>query len=258
VSDAALVLHQLRYTNRSFWRNPPAAFFVGIFPLMFLVLFTSIFGNDTTRISATQVVSTSTFYVPAIASFAIITAGYTNLAMSTSAARELGTLKRIRGTPFPAWTYLTARILHGVVLGILLVVICTAFGGAFYHIDVPSSSLPAFAVTVVIGSAAFCALGLALSAVIPNVDAAPAIVNATILPLTFISNIFIPGRNMPDWLQTLSRVFPVRHFADAMLGSYLPAAGSSGWRGDDLLILAAWGIAGAAFAARYFTWEPRR
>lgn len=257
MSAVGLTLRQVGYTNKAFWRNPASAFFTFAFPLMFLVIFTVLFGQGQTRVGPRQVVSTSTFYIPAIAAFSVITACYTNIAISVSFARDAGILKRIRGTPMPPWAYLLARIVHAVLVAILLVAIVTAFGALFYDAEVPTRTLPAFLVTLVVGAAAFCALGLAVTAVIPNADAAPAVVNASILPLLFISNVFIPLDTPPAWLDTLSNIFPVRHFAEAMLAAFFATSGS-GFRGTDLLVIALWGVAGLLIAARFFSWEPGR
>ena len=99
-------------------------------------------------------------------------------------------------------------------MAILLVILCAAFGKAFYHADVPSGvTLLKFAVILVVGAASFAALGLAVTAVIPNADASPAVVNASILPLLFLSGIFIPlGDNSPAWIRWVGRIFPVRHW----------------------------------------------
>jgi ABC-2 type transport system permease protein len=254
------MLRQVRYTNTAFWRNPAAAFFTFVFPLMFLVIFTVLFGSGTSRISATQEIETSTFYIPAIAVFSVITACYTNIAMSLTFARDGGILKRTRGTPLPGWAYLSARVIHSVLVAVLLVVIVVVFGVVFYDAEPPTESLPAFLVTLVVGAAAFCALGTAITIVVPNADAAPAVINASILPLLFISKVFIPfdEDDVPVWIDVLSKLFPVRHFADAMLGSYFPLLGESAWKPESLVVMAAWGVAGLVVAARWFSWEPRR
>jgi ABC-2 type transport system permease protein len=109
---------------------------------------------------------------------------------------------------------------------------------------------------VLVGGASFCALGLALTAVIPNSDAAPPIVNFSMLPLLFISDIFIPLDQAPELLKTVSNVFPVAHFAKAMHASFDPFDPS--FRAGDLLIVAAWGVVGLILAIRFFSWEPRK
>jgi ABC-2 type transport system permease protein len=256
MNDLALTLRQIRYQNKPFWRNPASAFFTFAFPLMFLVIFTALFGNDTIRVAGSEI-STSTFYVGAIATFSIITATYTNLAIGVTFSRDQGVLKRIRGTPLPAWSYLVGRIVHAVLVSLLLVAIVTAFGAAFYEAEVPDRTLPAFLATIAVGAASFSALGLALTSLIPNADAAPPIVNASILPLLFLSGIFIPIQDPNAWYVTVAKVFPVYHFAEAMNSAYFSVSGT-GFEGGHLLIMGAWGLAGAVLAARFFSWEPRR
>jgi ABC-2 type transport system permease protein len=250
-----LTLSQVRYVNKAFWRNPASAFFTFAFPLMFLVIFTALLGHGTVH-TAGGSVQLSTYYVAAMASFAVISACFTNIAIAMTFQRDAGILKRTNGTPLPSAVYLGARILHALLVSILLVAITAAFGRAFYSADIPTGvTLLRFLVMLVVGAASFCALGLAMTAVIPNSDAAPAIVNATILPLLFLSGIFIPfGTNTPAWILWIGRIFPVKHFADGMQAGFLGTA----FHWSDVLFVAIWGLAGLLAAMRYFSWEPRR
>jgi len=257
VSDVMLTLKQLRYENRAFWRNPAAAFFTFAFPLMFLVIFNLLFGSREIGPPG-QPITTSTFYVPAISAFSIIGATFTNLAISLSFSRDLGILKRVRGTPLPAWVYMVGRIVHSVLLSLLLVVVVTMFGALFYDVEVPTQTMPAVFVALVVGGGAFCALGLAMTAVIPNADASPAVVNGTILPLLFISDVFIPLEEAPEWLVTLGDIFPVKHLSTAMQTAFNPFTTGSGFEWGDLAVISLWGVAGLVLAVRFFSWEPRR
>jgi ABC-2 type transport system permease protein len=256
MSAFRLAFAQVLYTNKAFWRNPASAFFTFAFPLMFLVIFTSLFGNSTLDILGREV-AVSTFYVSAVATFSIITATYTNLAMAVSFSREAGVLKRFRGAPHPAWTYLFGRTVHALLMAILMVTIVTAFGALFYGAEVPSRTLLAFVVSVVLGAGAFAALGLAMTAAVPNADAAPAIVQASILPLLFLSDIFIPIEDPSAWYVGVAKIFPVYHFAQAMKAAYFSPTGS-GFEWNSLAVLAIWGLVGTAVAVRFFRWEPRR
>ena len=256
MSDAAHALRMIRYTNKAFWRNPANAFFTFVFPLMFLVIFTGLFGNDTITVVGREI-SLSTFYVSAIAAFSIITATYTNLAINVSFTRDAGVLKRIRGSPLPGWTYMAGRIGHAILVTILLVAIVVTFGALFYDAEVPTRTLPAFLTTIAVGAATFSALGLALTSVIPNADASPAIVNASILPLLFLSGIFIPIEDPGAWYVSVAEFFPVYHFAEAMNSAYFSATGN-GFEGGNLLVIGIWGLAGVILAVRFFSWEPRR
>lgn len=257
MSALALALRQVQFENRAFWRNPAAAFFTVILPLMFLVLFNAIFEGDTVFLRGRER-DISAFYVPGIAALSAISACYTNIGMMVSINRDLGVLKRTRGTPLPPWAYLFGRIVQAIFVAALLVAIVTVAGALFYGIDIPTDTMPALIVTVLVGSAAFCALGLALTAIIPNADAAPAITNGTILPLLFISEVFIPQSDPPAWLDTLGDLFPVKHFAEALQTVYNPASTGSGFEWEHLAVIAAWGVFGVLVSLRFFTWEPRR
>jgi ABC-2 type transport system permease protein len=254
VNVGRLTLRQTYYTNKAFWRNPASAFFTFAFPLMFLVIFTALLGNGEVIIGGKEV-QQSTYYVAAMAAFSVITACFTNIAMAVSFQRDSGVLKRVRGTPLPAVAYLVARVIHAMFVSVILVVLCTAFGAAFYDASVPAgATLLKFAVVLLVGGASFAALGLAETAVVPNADAAPPVVNATVLPLLFLSGIFIPlGDNSPEWIRWVGRIFPVKHFADGMQAGFIGLP----FKWSDVLIVAAWGLGGLLLAARSFSWEPR-
>ena len=256
MKDLRLALRQVWYINKAFIRNPASLFFTLIFPLMFLVIFSVIFGNGHIQVGPGQTVRVATFYVPAISAFSVITACYTNIAISLTISRDSGALKRIHGSPLPVWSYMFARIFHAIVIAILLVAVCAAFGAVFYGATLPTSTLPAFGLTLIVGAAVFCVLGVAVTGFIPNADASPAVVNGTILPLLFISNVFIPLQDPPAWLDIAGKIFPVRHFADALIGSFFQLSGS-GLHTNDLLVLGAWGVGGIAVGIRFFQWEPR-
>lgn len=253
-NNLRLLFTQLRYVNKAFWRNPAQAFFTFAFPLMFLVIFTSLIGHGTLHIGP-RTITASTYYVAAMAAFSVITACYTNIAVSVAFQRDQGILKRTRGTPLPGSVYLGARVLHAVLVAVILVVITVLFGRLFYSAEVPTgTTLLRFLVMLVVGAGAFCALGFAITAVIPNADASPAIVNASIFPLLFLSGIFIPiQNNSPAWIKAVARIFPIHHFAAGMQAGFLGLRFS--W--TDVLVVAAWGLAGLILATRFFSWEPR-
>jgi len=259
VKDLRLAVRQVRYENVAFWRNPAAAFFTFAFPLIFLVIFNLIFGGGTTDRFGLPEVSLSNFYIPAVAAFSVITACYTNIAIGVTFARDEGQLKRIRGTPLPGWAYLSGRIAHAMFVALLLVVIVVLFGRFFYDVDIPGKTMPAFVASIAVGAAAFAALGLAVTAIIPNPDASPAVTNATILPLLFVSDVFIPLEDAPDWLAQVAGFFPIKHFSNALITAYNPTGKGtgSGFEPQDLLVMAAWGVFGIIAAARFFSWEPR-
>jgi len=235
MSAVSMTATQIRYVNKSFWRNPASAFFTFAFPLMFLVIFTSLLGHYNVQIG-TRTVNSATYYVASMATFAVITACYNNIAIQITFQRDAGVLKRTNGTPLPSSSFLGAR-------------------KAFYSASIPTGlTLVRFLIVLVVGAASFCALGLAVTAAIPNAEASAAIVNATILPLLFLSGVFIPfGNSTPSWILWIARVFPVKHFFDGMKAGFL----GTPFNWTDTLVVAIWGLAGLLLAIRFFSWEPR-
>jgi ABC-2 type transport system permease protein len=257
VSSFALALRQVRYENRAFWRNPPAAFFTFVFPLIFLVIFNLLFGNDEIEVDG-GTTSVSTFYVAGISALSVVYTGYTGLSMSVSLARDQGLLKRTRGTPLPAWAFLFGRVAHMTLTMVLLIAIVVAAGALFYDVDVPGKTMPAFIIALIAGAAAFSSLGLAVTSAIPNADAAPPIVQASSLPLLFISDIFIPAGQAPEWLTMIADIFPIKHLSVALQTAFNPFETGWGFEPVALAVIAAWGVVGLVISLRYFSWEPRR
>jgi ABC-2 type transport system permease protein len=253
VSGLALVGHQFRYDQKAFWRNPASVFFTVMFPVILFLILAVVFSGEDVNVRGG--IDSTTYYVPAIMSLAIISATMQTLAMTLVIAREDGRLKRGRGTPMPPWVFIAGRVGNSIVVALMMLILLAAIG-ALFGADVPWSRLPAILLTLVIGAASFCCLGIALTAAIPSQDAAAAIVNALLLPLYFLSGVFIPEDQLPNGVISFADLFPVRHFFDAFFDAYVPAGGSAiSW--DNLAIVALWGVAGLLLAIRYFRWTPR-
>jgi ABC-2 type transport system permease protein len=197
--------------------------------------------------------------VPGILCFGIISATYTNLAMTLTIRRDSGLLKRLRGTPLPTGSMFGGILLNAIVVAGILTAIVLAVGMIFYGVTFPGH-YPALAAALIVGAATFCALGIAVSCFVPNADAAPAIVNGILFPILFLSGVFFPVRN-DTVLATLADVFPIRHFTNAVFAAFdprLPHGPGHGWSGGDLLVMGLWCVAGVAVARRRFRWEPAR
>lgn len=250
----ALVLHQARFDLRSFLRNRQARFFTLALPILFLVIFNGVFGN---RVVGPGPMKASAYYVPGIAALGVIAASFVNLVISITAQREGGILKRRRATPVPAWVLVAGRTLTAVGISLVVVAAVLGLGRVAYHVKLPTSALPGIAFTAIIGSITFCVLGYALSTVIENEDAAQPMVQAIMLPLYFISGIFIPNITLPAWLRHVAAVFPVQHLAAAFRHAYLPGAHGSGLVWSDIGVLAIWAAIGLAVAVLRFSWLPK-
>jgi len=250
---SSLVLHQARYDLRAFLRNKQARFFTLILPLLFLIIFVSVFGNNDV---GPKHVKASTYYVPGLSALAIIAASFVNLVISITALRESGVLKRRRSTPVPAWVLIAGRTLTAVGVSLVSMTVLVLVGRFAYGVHLPTRTIPGVALTAVVGSAAFCVLAYALSSAIHSEDAAQPMVQAIMLPLYFISGVFIPNVNLPSWLRHVAEVFPVQHLADGLHHAYDPSAHGAGIVWTDLLVLGVWALVGLAVALRRFSWLP--
>jgi ABC-2 type transport system permease protein len=255
MKSVALALHEFRFAQKVFWRNPASVFFTALLPVLFLLIFATIFGNDT--IDELGGVKVTTYYIPAIVTLAVISATMVNLAMNVTIAREEGLLKRGRGTPLPPWVFIAGRVGNAIVISAIMLVVVTLIGKLLYDAPIPWERLPAVAVTLVIGAASFCCLGLAITVIIPSREAASAITNAITLPLYFLSGIFIPENEIPDGVLSFANHFPVRDFFQAFFTAYSPNTTGAGFEWGELGVVAIWGLAGFVIAIRYFRWTPR-
>ena len=245
----------MRSQNRTFWRNPVAAFFTIGLPFIMLVLFGSLFTWDIDvgfgPIPAAQ------FYTPALAAFTAANAALANLGITLAFQRQFGLLKRVRGTPLPPSAYLAGSVVSSVWIALIGTLIMMLVGVLFFDVGIAAAKIPAAIVAFVVGTTAFAGLGLALAALAPSGNTAPAVSNAVILPMAFVSNIFVPAQDAPAWLEILGDVLPLKHFGEAFSAAFHPAVPAPAWQGTDLAILAAWGVAGALVAWRFFDWMPR-
>jgi ABC-2 type transport system permease protein len=250
-----LVWHQLRYDVLAFWRSPASVFFTVLLPLIFLVIFQGLFGDE--RIDELGI-DVSTYYVPGILTLAIASATTQSMAMNLTVDRESGRLKRVRATPLPAWAFVAGRVGNAFVTCVLMVVLVTAMGAIFYGVEVPTTTLPALLVSLLVIAFSFSSLGFALAALIPSEESAAPIANVALLPLYFVSGVFIPESEIPDGVLTVADLFPVRHAFEALLTVFDPATTGAGFEWGNLAIVALWGLAGFAVAMRAFRWSPRR
>lgn len=262
--DLKLVWQQIRHQNKIFWRSPVGAFFTLIFPLMFLLLFSAILGNDDIEGVG---VTTSQFYAPALAVFGAASGTYTQLTITIPISRDLGILKKIRGTPLPPWIYIAGRVGSAVWMAILAGVLMLSVGVALYGVKLDGGTMLAAVISFLVGAVVFATLGLLMASLVPNGEAAPAVANATLLPIAFISDIFINDIEPPAWLEFVGNLFPLKHAVAAFGDAFNPTLEGSGFAwsagageyaiGVHLAVMALWGIGGAILATRFFNWEPR-
>ncbi len=242
-----LAWRQYRLERKMFWRNPSAAFFNFLLPLLFLGFFGALLHNDQDLL---QVI------VPGIAGMAVMSTTFNALAFNTTALRELGILKRVRGTPLPTSAYLAGIGGSAVTNTVLQIGIISVAGKVLFRLDWPHDVL-SLAFFVALGVVCFASLGVALSHAIPNFDSAPAYVNAAFLPVIFISGVFYDADNAPEFLRAIAEALPLKHLIDGLSGAIVSGDGLT-QHAPALAVLALWSAAGLGLAVRGFSWDKRR
>jgi ABC-2 type transport system permease protein len=247
--DLALLWHQVRYEQLSFWRNPQSAFFTFVFPVVIIVIFGALFGS-VGRSSYFYGLSPLAYYVPTIAALSVLGSCYSQLAIVLAMRRQDGQLKRTRATPLPAWAYFLGLLAHCLVVSVIDVGLIIGVGRLF-GVSFPANWL-ALTAALVLGAASFCALGVAVASLIRNSEAAPAVVQLVLFPLVFISGTYLPIHSAV--LTRVTGYLPVRPFNQVLLAAFTGQDGLA-WR--SLLVLLAWGGVGAVVAVRRFRWTAR-
>jgi ABC-2 type transport system permease protein len=251
MNDLLIAKEQVRYEQKTYWRNPMAAIFTLMFPVVFLVVVGTSAGSS--RVPGTTL-EYDQYTVIAMLTFGLIAACYTNLGMAICLRRESGILKRMRGTPISIASYV-GGIMGSVIINVaILTGVVVGIGMTFYHLHF-AYHLAAVAVTLLVGIVTFCALGLAVTVIVPNADAAPAVINGIYFPIVFISGVFYPLSN-GSVLSKIADYFPIRHMIIALVKAFESGPGS-GFQFHDLSAMLIW-TAGALFlVARRFRWEPK-
>jgi ABC-2 type transport system permease protein len=241
-----LAWRQYRLERKMFWRNPSAAFFNFLLPLLFLGLFGAILSGQKDELQ---------ILVPGIAGMAVMSTTFNALAFNITALRETGILKRVRGTPLPTSAYLAGIAGSAVTNTVLQILIITFSGHLLFGLDWPQDWLSLW-LFVVVGVVCFASLGVSLSHAIPNFDAAPAYVNAAFLPMIFISGVFYDENVAPQVIGDVAQALPLKHLIDGLQGAIVKGEGA-GHHLVALLVLGIWAAAGLTLAIRGFSWESR-
>jgi ABC-2 type transport system permease protein len=244
----ALVWRQYRFERHLFWRNPSAAFFNFLLPMIFLALFGAIVSGHRRDLEV---------IVPGIAGMSVMSTTFTALAYNLTFLREQGVLKRMRGTPLPSWAYLAGLGLNAVTNAAIQIGIVVLAGRIFFNLGWPPDAvqLVLFAVAGVI---CFAALGVALSHAIPNFETAPAVVNAVFVPVILISGVFFDVKHVPSFLRDIAQALPLAHLINGLEGGLVAGRGSISDHLTALAVIGVWALVGITLAIRGFSWDARR
>jgi ABC-2 type transport system permease protein len=180
---------------------------------------------------------------------------FAGLAIQLVLRRENGILKRLRSTPLPPATYIGSLLVSTLIVFALQTIVLFLIGRAFYSTPFPSDA-GSFVAAIVIGAAAFAALGTATASVIRSGEGSSAVVNFILLPMAFLTGSFGPTRHYPAFLRAIGDVLPLKYFIQLVNAVYLHGHGFWTQPGA-LAVLGAWGAAGLVFTIFRFGWEPR-
>jgi ABC-2 type transport system permease protein len=246
-NPVALGWRQYRLERRMFWRNPSAAFFNFLLPLLFLIAGGAILHGSQRDLNK---------LIPAIAGMSVMSTTFTALAYNIVFLRERGVLKRIRGTPLPTISYFGGVAANAVTNTVLQITIVILAGKLFFGIGWPRdwAELIVFVLT---GVVCLAALGVAFAHAIPNFESTPAYVNAVFLPVVFISFYVFDSSSAPGFLRQIAEALPLKPLIDGLSGALVTGSGL-GNHLDALAVIGLWGIFGIYFAVRGFSWERSR
>ena len=245
-----LFLHELRTEQVLFWRNREAAFFTFFLPIIFFLVFGSIYGND--EISG---IRGAAFLEAGMIGYGVASTAFAGLAITMVIRRESGVLKRIRATPLPPATYLVAVLVSTFVTFLIETALIVGIGWTLFDVALPDRPF-SLLVALALGAGSFAALGLGLTGVVRSSEGSSAVVNFVYLPMAIISGTFFSPKGYPGFLKAIADVLPLTYFTkltrDVMVHHHhlWSEPGSIG-------VVALWGVIGLVAAIRGFRWQPR-
>lgn len=245
----SMLLHQLRFEQRLFWRSREAAVFIFVFPLLLYALLGSVYGDEIDGVPAEDVL------LAGLIGYGAANTAFAGLAIILVGRRESGVLKRLRATPLPPASYIAAVLLSTLVTFGLQTVSLVALGRFAFGASVPENPAGLVGV-VVLGALSFAGLGVGAAALIRSAEGVSAVVNVVVLPMAFLSGSFGPTADFPAFLQAIADVLPLTYYLDIVNAVYLD--GDSLFADPTALaVVAAWGLAGLVVALARFGWMPR-
>ncbi len=253
----SLIRHQCRYELRAFRRDRQAGLTTVLMPLVLLVAFVGLAGHHASFMQGTARVSVAQFYVPGLIAFAIVASSFATLLVDLVTQRQSGVLKRRRATPVPAWALIGGRVLACAIVVLGTTTALLVIGRNNYNVHLAASALPAIALTVTLGTAAFCCYAYAIAPMIRNVSAAQPVIQLVLIPLYVVSGVLLPDSKNPEVMRQIARIFPLEHIGNGLHRAFILDSPGIGMTLADIAIVTAWSAVALMFAIRRFRWLPQ-
>jgi ABC-2 type transport system permease protein len=245
---------------KQFMRRRESVVFTLFFPVLLLFIFGSVFKN-----TIAPGVTFSQYFVAGMLASGLVNSGFQQLAISIPIERDLGGIKRLRGTPMSPISFFIGKGILVLVSMVIQVFFLLLFGALFFHLHLPHNVMLwiRFAWLVLLGSACSTILGIALAGVIKSGRGAPAIVSPFVIVLQFISGVFFVFSDLPNWMKQISALFPLKWLTQGMRSVFLPDTFkyqevAHSWEiGKIAIVLTAWLIIGTLLAVRSFRWSEQ-
>lgn len=259
-STLSVGLARTKLEVREFFREKEALIFTFFFPIIFLGIFSAVFGStDFNGVNA------ATYFTPGMIASGIFLSSFQSLAISIALERDEGLLKRLRGTPMPPQSYFIGKIGQVLVTSIAQFALLLVIAGLVLGVDIPTepSKWLNFVWIFVLGTASGSVLGIAFSVVPKSGKAASAVITPVVLLLQFMSGVYFVYSSLPAWMRDVASVFPLKWLAQGMRSVFLPDGfqvnepGGSWQLGTGAIVLTVWLIVGLFLAQRVFRWTRR-
>jgi len=245
-----LFRHELQNQMRLYVRSRELAFFTFLLPVIIFILLGSVYGHDTI-----DGVKGSRYLLAGMLGYGVVATVFAGLSIVLVIRRESGVLKRLRATPLPAPTYIAAMLGTFLAAFLLEVLVLIVIARTLFGVPLPDRPL-SLIVTLLLGAAAFSALGIGLAGYVRSAEGSSAVVNAVYLPMAFLAGSFFSPHSFPGFLRAIADVLPLTYFIRLVRAVMLHDSPIwSEWQ--SVVVVVAWGLVGLVAALRKFHWEPR-
>lgn len=249
---------------RQFFRTPDQVFFTFLLPVLFVVIFSTVFSGEIEGgPSGAEKVEFAQYFVPGMIATGIMSATFASLATTISIEQHDGLLRRLSATPLPRSAYFGGKIGLALFTATCEVILILGIGVFAYGVELPTDPQKwgVFAAVFIAGVSACSLLGIAYTRLIRSSSGASAIIQPPYLILQFISGVFLQFSVVPSFLQAVASIFPLKWMVQGFRYVFLPdwvAVEDYGgsWNIDlVVLVLVGWLVLSFVAARLWFRWD---